>query len=196
MILNTLKWQYQIYDKDHMVPLWLSSIKHSPLTSTFYVWNFDLINMEIPFFSKFSFTSYELWLRTDFRFNFITSKFTFKISDFEKTLLQIIISNFYKLTLDRITLCYSTCKSCNSIRTLKFYTNTLPSHLIWTSDLNSLIKGLVKYDFIFETHMNLITKLINEPKLDLFYLLSPIIHKKNALIQLILLGLVRLLNKS
>lgn len=67
MILNTLKWQYQIYDKDHMVPLWLSSIKHSPLTSTFYVWNFHLINMEIPFFSKFSFTSYELWLRTDFR---------------------------------------------------------------------------------------------------------------------------------
>ena len=50
------------------------------------------------------------------------------------------------------------------------------------SNLNSLIKGLVKYEFIFETHINLITKLINESKFDLFiyFLLSPIIHEKNG----------------
>ena len=43
------------------------------------------------------------------------------------------------------------------------------AYLVWTINLNAqLTKGLVIYELIVQTHVKLITKYINQPKLDLF----------------------------
>ena len=105
----------------------------------------------------------------------------------------LLSSAWVKLKLKfNIKLLRPTSNTNTSLSSLKYY----QAHSVWMNDPNShLIKDLVIYEFIFQAHIKLFTKPINEHRLDLF-LSTPIVHKGKPIWTFFFsLGSICLLNK-
>ena len=105
----------------------------------------------------------------------------------------LLSSAWVKLKLKlNIKLLRPTSNTNTSLSSLKYY----QAHSVWMNDPNShLIKDLVIYEFIFQAHIKLFTKPINEHRLDLFFINSYCSQGQAYLNIFFSLGSICLLNK-